>query len=62
MNFSVVGVYGGVNIRTQTDRLMQGVDFVVATPGRLFDLIANGSLSTRAVKRIVIDEVDEMLS
>lgn len=62
MNFSVVGVYGGVNIRTQTDRLMQGVDFVVATPGRLFDLIANGSLSTRAVKRIVIDEVDEMMS
>jgi ATP-dependent RNA helicase RhlE len=62
MNFSVVGVYGGVNIRTQTDRVMRGVDFVVATPGRLFDLIANGSLSTRAVKRIVIDEVDEMMS
>jgi ATP-dependent RNA helicase RhlE len=62
MNFSVVGVYGGVNIRTQSSRIMQGVDFVVATPGRLFDLIANGTLSTRAVKRIVIDEVDEMMS
>lgn len=62
VNFSVVGVYGGVNIRTQSARIMQGVDFVVATPGRLFDLIANGSLSTKAVKRIVIDEVDEMMS
>lgn len=61
VNFSVVGVYGGVNIRTQSARLMQGVDFVVATPGRLFDLIANGSFSTKAVKRIVIDEVDEMM-
>lgn len=62
LSFSVVGVYGGVNIRTQSARLMQGADFVVATPGRLFDLIANGSLSTKAVKRIVIDEVDEMMS
>lgn len=62
LNFSVVGVYGGVNIRTQIARIMQGVDFVVATPGRLFDLMANGSLSTKAVKRIVIDEVDEMMS
>ncbi len=62
VNFSVVGVYGGVNIRTQSARIMQGVDFVVATPGRLFDLMANGSLSTKAVKRIVIDEVDEMMS
>ena len=61
VNFSVVGVYGGVNIRTQTSRVMQGADFVVATPGRLFDLMANGSLSTRAVKRIVIDEVDEIM-
>ena len=62
INFSVVGVYGGVNIRTQSSRILQGADFVVATPGRLFDLIANGSLSTKAVKRIVIDEVDEMMS
>lgn len=62
INFSVAGVYGGVNIRTQSARILQGVDFVVATPGRLFDLIANGSLSTKAVKRIVIDEVDEMMS
>jgi ATP-dependent RNA helicase RhlE len=61
LNFSVVGVYGGVNIRTQSARLMQGADFVVGTPGRLFDLIANGSFSTKAVKRIVIDEVDEIM-
>jgi len=61
MSFSVVGVYGGVNIRTQSDRLLHGVDFVVGTPGRLFDLIANGSVSMKAVKRIVIDEVDEMM-
>jgi ATP-dependent RNA helicase RhlE len=62
MNFTVVGVYGGVNIKTQSARILQGVDYVVGTPGRMFDLIANGSLNTKAIKRIVIDEVDEMMS
>jgi ATP-dependent RNA helicase RhlE len=62
INFSVVGVYGGVNIKTQSARILQGVDYVVGTPGRMFDLIANGSLNTKAIKRIVIDEVDEMMS
>lgn len=62
INFSVVGVYGGVNIKTQSALILQGVDYVVGTPGRMFDLIANGSLNTKAIKRIVIDEVDEMMS
>lgn len=62
INFSVVGVYGGVNIKTQSARILQGVDYVVGTPGRMFDLMANGSLNTKAIKRIVIDEVDEMMS
>ncbi len=58
----VVGVYGGGNIKVQMAELHNGTDVVVATPGRLFDLAMNGSLKTKAIKKLVIDEVDEMLN
>jgi len=61
-NVKVLGVYGGVNMRTQEGYIREGVDFLVATPGRLNDLILNGAVSTKAIKQLVIDEVDEMLS
>ncbi|WP_266362623.1 DEAD/DEAH box helicase [Tellurirhabdus rosea] len=61
-NLIVVGVYGGVNTKTQSAEVLAGVDVLVATPGRLIDLISNGSLKLKNVKRLVIDEVDEMLS
>lgn len=61
-NVKVLGVYGGVNMRTQEGYIREGVDFLVATPGRLNDLILNGAVSTKAIKRLIIDEVDEMLS
>lgn len=57
----VVGVYGGTNINTQAQSVMQGCDVVVGTPGRLYDLTLNNSLSLKAVKKLVIDEVDVML-
>ncbi len=57
-----VGVYGGVNINTQTLELSKGVDVLVATPGRLYDLALNGAFKTKAIKHLVIDEVDEMLN
>lgn len=58
----VVGVYGGVNMKPQAEAIMNGVDILVATPGRLYDLVLNGALKTKSIKKLVIDEVDEMLN
>jgi ATP-dependent RNA helicase RhlE len=62
MSVVTVGVYGGVNINTQKLSVEKKVDVLVATPGRLFDLAMNGSLKLKAIKKLVIDEVDEMLN
>jgi ATP-dependent RNA helicase RhlE len=62
MSVLAVGVYGGVNIKTQMAELYNGADVVVATPGRLYDLAMNGAFKSKAVKKLVIDEVDEMLN
>ena len=62
MNFTTVGVFGGVNINTQAIEVENGADLIVATPGRLFDLIMNGSIKTKTIKKLVIDEMDEMLN
>jgi ATP-dependent RNA helicase RhlE len=62
MNVAVVGVYGGVNINTQKLEVAEGMDVLVATPGRLIDLMYDGAFKTKAIKRLVIDEVDEMLN
>ena len=61
MNVRVLGVYGGTNINTQKNACSQGVDVIVATPGRLYDLAACRSLQLKTVKQLVIDEVDVML-
>lgn len=62
MNVAVVGVYGGTNINTQIKQVEQGMDVLVATPGRLLDLIYKGSLKVKKIKKLIIDEVDEMLN
>lgn len=62
MNLVAVGVYGGVNINTQQKELVNGADVLVATPGRLYDLAMNGAFKTKMIKKLVIDEVDEMLN
>ena len=61
MNVRVLGVYGGTNINTQKKACSVGVDIVVATPGRLYDLAACRALQLKTVKQLVIDEVDVML-
>lgn len=61
MSFDVVGVYGGVNMKSQAAELMQGCDMVVATPGRFTDLAAAGVLKVKNIKKLVIDEFDMML-
>jgi ATP-dependent RNA helicase RhlE len=61
LNVRVLGVYGGMNINTQKKALGEGCDIVVATPGRLYDLIIAQSVKLKFCKKIVIDEVDVML-
>jgi len=62
MNTRVVGVYGGVNMIQQSPLLLNGVDVLVATPGRLLDFVLNGTVKFKSIKRFIIDEVDEMLN
>ncbi len=58
----VLAVYGGQPYERQIRRLQRGVDVVVGTPGRLLDLIRQGALDLGAVRSVVLDEADEMLS
>jgi len=62
MEVRVGGVYGGTKIDTQREMVNDGLDVLVATPGRLLDLALTGVLKLRNVKRLIIDEVDEMLN
>ena len=62
MNILVGSVFGGANINTQAIMVGNGLDVLVATPGRLLDLILKGSLNTKYIKHLFIDEVDEMLT
>ncbi len=61
MNIRYAGVYGGTNINTQREMVYQGLDILVATPGRLIDLNLTGVLRLKSIQQIVVDEVDEML-
>ena len=56
----VLAVYGGAKIERQLDRLEKGVDIVVATPGRMIDLIDRGAAALTDVDHVVIDEADRM--
>lgn len=62
MTVRVVGVYGGTNINTQKQVVYNGMDILVATPGRLVDLVMTGVLRLKSIQKLVIDEVDEMLN
>ena len=61
INVRTLGVYGGVNMNAQMQALQQGTDIIVATPGRLYDLVLSRALQLKAIKKLVIDEVDVML-
>ena len=69
-NFSAYGkytslkstvIFGGVPQRAQTNKLKSGVDVLIATPGRLLDLMDQGYISLKDVKYFVLDEADRML-
>lgn len=61
MDIRCVGVYGGTNIRTQQDRVFEGVDLLVATPGRFMDIYYNGIIRTKMIKTVVVDEADRLM-
>ena len=54
-------IYGGVSQRPQADAVMRGIDVIVATPGRLLDLVGQRLVDIRAVEYLVLDEADRML-
>jgi len=58
----VAAVYGGTSITAQIRELKHGVQIVVATPGRLIDLIERKAINLERIKYVVLDEADEMLN
>jgi ATP-dependent RNA helicase DeaD len=61
-NLEVLPVYGGSSIESQIRSLKRGVQIIVATPGRLIDLINRGTVQLDNVHTVVLDEADEMLN
>lgn len=61
-DLKVLPVYGGSSIESQIRSLRRGVHVVVATPGRLIDLINRGEVYLNAVRTVILDEADEMLN
>jgi ATP-dependent RNA helicase DeaD len=62
LNVRVLAIYGGQSYNRQITRLKKGVDIVIGTPGRLLDLIRQKMVDLSAVRTVVLDEADEMLS
>lgn len=61
-NVSVVAVYGGASISNQISDLKRGAHIIVATPGRLMDLMDRRAVKLNDIKYVVLDEADEMLN
>ncbi|MBI2306699.1 MAG: DEAD/DEAH box helicase [Rhodocyclales bacterium] len=59
--FRTLCVYGGVDIKPQIEAIRKGVEFLVATPGRLLDLVEQKCLNFQSVQALVLDEADRML-
>ena len=59
---NVLAVYGGADIRRQLDALSRGVQIVVATPGRMLDILRRKRVNFSSIERVVLDEADEMLN
>jgi ATP-dependent RNA helicase DeaD len=61
-NFNIVAIYGGASISEQIRKVKRGAQIVVATPGRLLDMIDRKAVNLSEVKYVVLDEADEMLN
>ena len=62
LKVNIVAVYGGTDIRKQMTDIKRGASVIVATPGRLMDLINRRAISLADVEYVVLDEADEMLN
>ena len=60
--YKVVAVYGGAGIEGQIRQIKAGAQIIVATPGRLMDLMTRKAVRLDGVRRVVLDEADEMLN
>ena len=60
--YKVVAVYGGASIESQIRQIKAGAQIIVATPGRLMDLMTRKAVRLDGVRRVVLDEADEMLN
>jgi len=61
-NVNIVSVYGGASIMQQVDQLRRGAQIIVATPGRLMDLMGRKAVKINDISYVVLDEADEMLN
>ncbi len=59
-NVRIAAVYGGANIERQITKLEKGVDFVVATPGRMIDLVERKAVDLSELTHVIVDEADRM--
>ncbi len=61
LRFTIEAVFGGVKLSGQANKIKQGVDILIATPGRLSELVVSKQVSLSAVETVVLDEADRML-
>ncbi|MFL2598406.1 MAG: DEAD/DEAH box helicase [Flavobacteriaceae bacterium] len=61
-NLNVVAIYGGANISEQAKKIKRGAQIIVATPGRLKDMIKRKMVNISSIEYCVLDEADEMLN
>lgn len=57
----ILPIYGGIGPKTQLEKIQQGVDIIIATPGRFMEFYLKGELSTKQIKTLVLDEADRMM-
>ncbi len=57
----IVEIYGGVGPKTQLEKIITGVDILIATPGRLLELYQRNELGVKQIKTLVLDEADKMM-
>ena len=57
----IIPIYGGTGTKAQIEAIIKGVDIIVATPGRFMDLYRSGSIVTKFITTLVIDEADRMM-
>jgi len=61
-NLNIVAVYGGASITDQIRKIKKGAQIIVATPGRLMDLLSRKVISLKVIRFVILDEADEMLN